>query len=134
MGRDVRAVPGPAPGRTLAAVRRELERWRNDPGRTRRIPEALWRAAAEVAGEHGVSKTARTLGLDYYTLEKWLGASSEREPRRAFVELPWPTMTTGPDYRLELEDGRGARLRVELRGAGRTDVEALARLLWRAAR
>ena len=134
MSRDLRPVPGPAPRRTLAAVCRELERWRNDPARPRRIPEALWRAAAAIAGEHGVSKTARALGLDYYALAKRLGASPEREPSRAFVELPWPAIATAPDYRLELEDGHGARLRVELRGAGRTDVAALARVLWSAAR
>ena len=133
MRRDLRPVP--VPGRTLASVRRALERWRHDQARSRRIPEALWRAAAEIAREHGVSKTARALGLDYYALEKRLGASSEREPSRAFVELPWPAIaTTTPDYRLELEDGRGVRLRVELRGVGRPDVAVLARVLWGAAR
>ena len=43
-------------------------------------------------------------------------------------------LAPGPDSRLELEDGRGARLRVELRGAARTDIESLARVLWSAAR
>jgi len=134
MSRDLRPVPGPARGRTLAAVRREFERWRHDPARTGRIPEALWRASAEIAREHGVSKTSRALGLDYYALEKRLRSSPRREPSRAFVELPWPALSTEPDSRLELEDGRGARLRVELRGGARTDVASLARVLWRAAR
>jgi len=134
MRRDLRPVPSPAPGRTLASLRRELERWRKDPARSWRMPEALWRAAAEIARAHGVSKTSRTLGLDYYALEQRLRASPGREPSRAFVELPWPVIASAPDYRLELEDGRGARLRVEVRGAGRTDVEALARVLWSAAR
>jgi len=133
MRRDLRPVPGAA-GRTLAAVRREFERWRHDPARTGRIPEALWRAAAEIAREHGVSKTARALGLDYYALEKRLRSSPRRAPRGAFVELSWPALAPGPDSRLELEDGRGARLRVELRGAARTDIESLARVLWSAAR
>jgi hypothetical protein len=51
-------------GRTLASVRRELERWRRDPGRRRCISAALWEAAAELAREHGVSRTARELRLD----------------------------------------------------------------------
>jgi hypothetical protein len=134
MRRDLRPVRDPAPRRTLAAMRREFERWRSDPARPRRIPEALWRAAAEIARAHGVSKTARTLGLDYYALEQRLRASPGREPSRAFVELPWPVIASAPDYRLELEDGRGARLRVEVRGVVRADVAALARVLWSAAR
>lgn len=135
MSRDLRPVPGPVRGRTLAAVRGEFARWRHDPTRPRRIPEALWGAAAEIARAHGVSqKTARALGLDYYALAKRLPAPAEGEPRRGFVELPWPVIGPGPDYRLEREDGRGARLRVEVRGVARADVAALARVLWSAAR
>jgi len=137
MRRALRPVRDRVPGRTLVAVRREFAQWRSDPARPRRIPEALWRAAAEIARAHGVAKTARALGLDYYALEQRLPPSPPREPSqpsRAFVELPWPAMAPAPEYRLELEDGRGARLRVELRGAARTEVAALARVLWRAAR
>lgn len=134
MRRALRSVPDPAAGRTLAAVRREFARWRSDPAHPRRIPATLWRAAAAIARAHGVSQTARALGLDDYALAKRLRARPRPAPRPAFVELPWPALAPGPDYRLELEDARGARLRVELRGAARPDVEALARVLWSAAR
>jgi len=132
MNRDLRPVP--VSSRTLSSVRRELERWRKDPARTRRIPEALWGAAAAVAREQGVSKTSRALGLDYYALAKRV--RSHREPSRspAFVEVAWPTVVPAPECRLELENGHGARLHVELRGAAATDVEALTRALWSAAR
>jgi len=137
MSRALRPVRDRVPRGMLAAVRREFEQWRSDPARPRRIPEALWRAAAESARAHGVSKTSRALGLDYYALERRLPPSPQRErsqPSRAFVELPWPAMAPAPEYRLELEDSRGARLRVELRGVGRADVAALTRVLWGAAR
>ena len=59
MKRDAEPLPALVRGRTLASVRRDLERWRTDPARTGRIPAALWQAAAELACEHGVSRTSR---------------------------------------------------------------------------
>lgn len=115
-------------GRTLGAVRREFERWRQDPSRAWRIPEVLWRAAVEAAREHGVSCAARELRLDYYSLQKRLGSSVQ--PSSGFVEVAWPALATAPECRLELENGHGIRLRVELRGAAVADLEALASGLW----
>ncbi len=61
----------------LSDVRGQFERWRQGRKRGTRIPEALWRAAVEAAGEHSVSKAAQTLGLDYYGLKKRLGSTAE---------------------------------------------------------
>jgi hypothetical protein len=131
--------PIAAGGRTLASVRRDLERWRRDPERGRCIPPALWQAAAALAREHGVSRTARALRLEYYALEKRVASSPRPSPpasgRGAFVEVAWPTPAGVPaECRLELTDGRGARLCVELRGAARAELEGLARALWGAGR
>ena len=138
MKRDAEPLPALVRGRTLASVRRDLERWRNDPARSGRIPAALWQAAAEVAREHGVSRTSRELGLDYYALERRLssraGPAAVPSQSGAFVEVALPGLAVAPDCRLELSDGHGTRLSIELRGAARTEVEALARVLWSAAR
>ena len=136
MSRERHPVPASASGRTLTSVRRALEGWRHARGRARRIPEALWQAAVEVAQEHGVSKTSRELGLDYYALESRLRSSSRPKASPAFVEVPWPAVgtATASECRLELEDGRGARLRVELTGSALADLESLARALWSVAR
>src|SRR3990172_8299367 len=103
MSRALRPVRDRVPPPALPAVRRKCERWRSAPARPRRIPDALWRAATELAREHGVAKTSRALGLDYYALEQRLQPSPPRErsqPSRAFVELPWPAMAPAPEYRL----------------------------------
>jgi hypothetical protein len=117
--------------RRLTSVRRDLDGWRQEPARTRRIPEPLWAAAVEVAREHGVAATSRELGLDYYALKKRV--ESSRRPLGGFVEVAWPEMSPAAESVLELEDGHGARLRVELRGAAAAAVAAVARALWRAA-
>jgi hypothetical protein len=132
-----------APG--LPAARRELDRWRRSAGRGRSIPPDLWARARELAREHGVARTARALGLDYYALAKRMQATERRggddgrtNEASAFVELSIPTVATrrarSPMCRLELSDGGGTRLCIELDRAEPAEIEALARGLWSAGR
>jgi hypothetical protein len=135
MKREGHPVRAAAADRRLDSVRRALEGWRRARGRAwQRIPEALWQAAVELAWEHGVAKTSRELGLDYYSLERRLRARPRPQASPAFVELRGPALGPAPECRLELEDGRGARLRVELTGSARAGLASLARALWDAAR
>lgn len=117
----------------LSEVQSQFERWRQSRKRGTRIPETLWRAAVEAAGKRGVSKTAQTLGLDYYALKKRLESPlkvSESEPAagREFLEIP--LFASAPDCVLEMEGAQGARLRVELRGSATAHCETLAQVLW----
>lgn len=118
----------------LSDVRSQFKRWRRNRPRGTRIPAALWQAAVEAAREHGVSKTSQELRLDYYGLKKRLesaaegGSPVERDGGREFLELP--VFAAAGECVLEIEDGRGARLRVELKGAAARELEPLARALW----
>ena len=121
----------------LSDVRRQFESWRKSRKRGTRIPEALWRAAAEAAREHGVSKAAQALGLDYYGLKTRLESTaelceSEAAAEQGFVEIP--LFASAPECVLEMEDAQGARLRVELKGPAAAHCEALAQALWSMAR
>ena len=120
----------------LSDVRSRFEGWRRRRPRGSRIPAALWRAAVEAARAHGVSKTAQELRLDYYGLKKRLDSASTApsvpSPGRDFVEIPLPS--TAPECVLEFEDGQGARLRVEFKGAAPSGLETLARALWSVSR
>lgn len=121
---------------SLDGVQRRFERWRSRRPPGTRIPEALWQAAAEASREHGVSKTARELCLDYYALKKRLEPMPEGvlavEPRRerGFVEIPLCSPSVEPECVLELEGSQGTRLRVELKGAASAELETLARAFW----
>ena len=54
----------------LQQVGRRLKQWRKvHPPRTR-LPEEVWAAAVEVAGEEGIYATARALRLDYANLKR----------------------------------------------------------------
>ena len=121
----------------LSDVQSQFDRWRQSRKRGARIPEALWRAAVEAAEEWGVSKTAQTLGLDYYGLKKRVESAlevSEPEPaaEREFLEIP--LFASAADCVLEMVDAEGTRLRVELRGSAAAHCQTLAQALWSVAR
>ena len=124
----------------LSDARRQFERWRRSRKRGTRIPEALWRAAAEAGQEHGVSKTAQALRLDYYALKKRVESVPEERVATAppsevkFLEIPLGAPPARPECVLEFEDGQGARLRVELQGSALAELETVARSLWNLAR
>jgi hypothetical protein len=114
----------------LARARSRFEAWRKRRG-GRRIPQPLWDLAVQLAGKHGVSRTAAALALDYYRLKERVEAAAPQPPSRgpAFVELP-PPVVIGKQARFELDNGAGATMRVQLLGYDAADVEALARRFW----
>jgi len=125
---------------SLSTVQGKFERWRRSRTLGTRIPEGLWRAAVEVGREHGPSKTAQKLGLDYYALKKRLESApgersaGEQPSGRGFLEIPLWAPCAPPECVLEIEDGQGARLRVELKSAAVAELETLARAFWSVAR
>ena len=117
----------------LAQARRRFQAWRARRQGGERIPPALWRLAVRLVRNHGVSRTATMLRVDYYGLKERADGASGRTPSTspAFVELPSPVMV-GKRCLVELESGAGARMRVEMVGFDAADVEALARSFWNA--
>ena len=115
----------------LAQARSRFEAWRQRRQGGRRIPQPLWDLAVQLASEHGVSRTATALGLDYYSLKKQAEAVAQQLPSQspAFVELPAP-IVVGKQALFELDSGAGATMRVQLLGYDTADVEALARRFW----
>lgn len=140
-----RSISSPDPFRRIRA---ELDRWRRHRVPGDRIPARLWTAAVDLAREHGVSRASSALRVDYYALKDRLGVgrSSSRpavSSSRAdvhgggFVEIPLEIRqpVSMPECVVVLEDTRGTRLRVELRGgaASADGIDALTRSLWRGA-
>jgi len=112
--------------------------WRDATPRPRRVPAELWSLATECGQLYGVSQTARKLGVDYYALKRRVApAPKPAEPQLtpAFVELPLggAAHASAPCV-VELADGDGRRLRVELPERTATEVASIARALWEAAR
>ena len=113
----------------LSRAQRKIERWRERRRPRTRIPEELWREAAELACAHGINRTARALRLDYYALKKRAAAAARSGERAAeFVEiLPGGLSAPRPECMIELEDAGGVKMRIYLAGGDLPDVAALAR-------
>lgn len=128
-GRNSRQTRSPL----MRAAERFAE-WRLTRERGTRIPDALWKLAVRLASVHGVCRTSSMLHLDYYSLKRRLDADGSpptppREPV-GFVELPPSTLATSRECVMELENTRGAKMRVHLRGADVPDLAALSRSFW----
>ena len=117
------SVPG-----GIEEARQQFENWRRERKRGKRIPANLWSTAVTLAKEHGVWPTAKVLKLDHNRLKRHVGHGEEDEKSSAFVEvIPQGAMLYSCS--VEMEDGRGARMRIELKGAA-VDVTALRRTFW----
>jgi hypothetical protein len=117
----------------LSIARRRFDQWRDAQQGRKRLPEALWSKAVALAREHGLNKTARTLGLKYDSLRKHLeaappGASNPGRARPEFLELlPREMMPPSIECTIELEDDRGGKMRMHVKGASMADLASLAR-------
>lgn len=105
--------------------------WRAQRTAGARIPQPLWVLAIRLVKNHGVSRTSAALGLDYYSLKKRAEQADAPPLSRgpAFLELARPVMVA-KQCRLELDNGSGATIRVELVGYDPADIEALSRSFW----
>jgi hypothetical protein len=88
-----------------------------------------------LAQRHGVSRTSQALRLDYYALKKHLEAAPQQRAEREgagarFVEIPLRAVPNGSACVLEVEDARGARLRMELQGVDPGALAGLVRSVW----
>jgi hypothetical protein len=116
-------------------VRARFEQWRQIRQGKAAIPDELWAAAMDVARRNGVNRTAAALRLDGGKLKRLMvaaGGVPEKVAPPAFVELISPRPQSLPECTIELE-GRGGKLRIQLKSASASDLAALSRALWEAA-
>jgi hypothetical protein len=121
----------------MERARERFEAWRRTRAAGERIPDRLWTLAVKLASRDGLSRTAGALKLDYNALKHRVeaGDAGPVSVPGTFVELPPSPLSTPPlsgpvECVIELEDGCGARMRVQLRGCEVPDVVALGRSFW----
>jgi hypothetical protein len=121
----------------LENARRRLEQWRQGHQAPTPLPESLWAQAVKLAGRYGVSRTARALGVGYYSLkdrvEKETDSSDVGSPAASeatFLELAVSPHSGVGECLLEWEDAGGGRMRVHLKGVEVPDLVALSRSFW----
>jgi hypothetical protein len=108
-----------------------------------RLPKELWAAAAKLARRDGITATARVLGVDRPSLQKWTDrleprefAESPKSVRRhrreesaapAFVELLAASTATVTSCVVEVESASGGKLRLDLKAIATRQLAELIR-------
>ena len=114
----------------MEEVRQQFENWRSTHAPRSRIPETLWTAAVKVARQHGLYRTSRVLQLDYASLKAQVGPERAGPVKKAaFVEF---VAAGSPECVVELENARGKKMRIQLRGVAAPDLAELSRMFWSA--
>lgn len=129
-------IPRSAPPQ-LQLLSQRLKAWRatRRPGQC--IPEELWKAAAQLARVHGLSRTATALKLAYYDLQRRVTGRCRQRKRALrptpFVQLAPPSWPVGPAETgtLELIQAGGARLTLRLPNASPKELVPLVQLVLR---
>ena len=121
----------------LQPLAQRLKAWRACRTRGQRIPDELWRAAADLARVHGLSRTAAALKLSYYDLKRRLVAGRFQRGRpltpAPFVEVAPSALAGGPGQggTVEWIQASGARLTLRLPHASARDLLPLVHLFLR---
>lgn len=123
----------------IEQVRRRLREWRLSRRHGARIPEALWISAVGLAKKYRPARIAHELGLDYDGLKRRVKTAkqhgtSEPQTQSGFIELFPFAPSSHCECTIAIEDRRGAKMKLELRGASAGDVAAVSRALWSAER
>ena len=119
----------------LEQLRDRFETWRRDHQGRARLPGELWSEAASLAQQCGVCRTAKMLRLSYDSLKQHIqvnglgGGKAVRTPR--FVELRPLSPAGMPECSVELENVRGAKIKIQLNGGAVGELPNLTRLFWR---
>ncbi len=128
-----------ATGESLEQLKQRFICWRESRKQGERIPQALWAAAVGEAKQYGVYQVARALRLDYTCLKRLAGPGGrEKSPAKIdteFVELFAAPASKAPpscECIVELHNVRGAKMRVELNGAGLAGLASLCSSFWSA--
>jgi len=116
----------------MEQARQQLEAWRSTHRPRCHIPDSLWKRAAELASQHGLYLTSRTLRVDYMRLKKLVQpVSPERKTAElpGFVELMAPATARIAECVVELE-GAGGRMRIQMKGITAAELVGLSRMVW----
>jgi len=129
-------------GDGLLKLKRRFDQWRAGRKLGERIPLELWAGAVAAAVEHGAYRVAAELHLDYAVLKRRAALAGSKAPSTEltprFVELFAPAERTippgasQPECVVELDNARGAKMRVELSGNGLCGLSTLCNAFWAA--
>jgi hypothetical protein len=139
MDQIAKAEPARRQGESLEQVAERFRHWRETRIRGEHVPPHLWAAAVGLAEEHSLQRIAHALRVEHDGLKRRVERAGvvARGVRldTQFVELFAAPAATAAGMRecvVELENARGAKMRVELNGKGLAGLAGLCSAFWSA--
>ena len=113
-------------------IRNQLETWRNSSRKGKSIPKQIWDSTVRLAQEYGVSSASKELRLSYNDLKKRVYSfhTQKREKeisKSSFIELDLNGSTSPEECIVEMEDNRGSKMKIHIKGQNGLDFIALGR-------
>jgi len=121
---------------SLKKVQGQFSNWRKTRKSRGPIPEALWDAAISLAGSYSVHQISKGLRLNHTAVKDRVEISRniiiEEAPQTTFVELPPLNQPMSiEEFRLDLENKAGAKMKIHVKGHTDIDLLALTQTFWR---
>ena len=122
---------------TLEEIREQFISWRSSRSRREPIPEALWESAVSLAGEHSIGRICRVLSLSHSDLKRRVQAGGNHRHQDedggscSFVEFALNKSGSGIECLMEMEDNKGGRLKLQMKGGIGFNLLEVAQAFWR---
>lgn len=120
--------------RSLSEVKERIEAWRQNRKKRRPMPEELWEQAAGLSEEYSLHEISKALRLNHSALKKRVQperASAQKELIPTFIELEVPRAPVIAECIIEMQDGAGGMMRMQIRGKTDLDLLELGKAFWR---
>ena len=111
----------------IQKVKQRFETWREVRKKRTKIPEELWQAAVELSSDYSLNEISQTLHLNYSVLkERIVSMKTEKLGVEGavggFVEVDLGRRMSTEEWVFELEDGKGAKMRMRMKGGAGVDL------------
>ena len=117
---------------TLENLREKLVKWRKIKKYHREpVPKDIWKDATELARKYSIYKVSKSLNLNYVNLKARVMGPSEKKPdnkKTPFIELG--KLPSAAEIVLEMENRKGSRLKICLKGSTDFDPMDLAKIFY----
>lgn len=121
---------------SLEQVEQRFKQWHETHKPGAHLPQGMWATAVALARKHGLNLVVRRLRVDRGRLKKRLGQAAElvhkNETEAKFVELFVPEAAGVCECVVELENARGVKMRVQLKGGDLAGFAKFGSTLWSA--
>ena len=114
---------------TIEQLRKKLDDWRKIKKYNREpVPKDIWKDATELAKKYSIYIVSKALSLNYVNLKTRVMGPSKKKPenkKTPFIELG--QLSPAAEIVLEMENKKGSRLKICLKGSTDFDPMDLAR-------